>query len=86
MEIDDITHEALRRYFNVLSKFGYKKYPDVMKLVALIYIADFIKEFSFMITVQDSRDLQRMLYCLYGATCLIPYKDNQTSAAVGCVH
>ena len=35
-EIDNVSYDAIYRYFNALSKFGYKSYGDVEKLIALL--------------------------------------------------
>ena len=37
-ELTKISEEAIQRYFNTLSKFGYIKYSDVDKLLVLLLI------------------------------------------------
>lgn len=73
--MDNVTNtanEALRRYFNALSKLGYKNYSDVAKLLVLLFIEELLtSEFSFYVTEEDYRSITNALYCIMGNNCLI---------------
>lgn len=73
--MDNVTNtanEALRRYFNALSKLGYKDYNDVAKLLVLLFIEELLtSEFSFYVTEEDYRSITNALYCIMGNNCLI---------------
>ena len=70
--VTNIANEALRRYFNALSKLGYKDYNDVAKLLVLLFIEELLtSEFSFYVTEEDYRSITNALYCIMGNNCLI---------------
>lgn len=77
--VTKVTHESLKRYFNSLFKFGYKKYPDVEKLLVLTYIDDLLEYslFGFM-TEEDYNIIIRALNCLGGSACIIDYPSYAT--------
>nr|DAG91959.1 MAG TPA: hypothetical protein [Crassvirales sp.] len=71
-DITNIAEEALKRYFNALSKLGYKNYNDVSKLLVLLFIEELLtSEFSFYITESDYKSITNALYCIMGNNCLI---------------
>lgn len=74
-ELINISNTAIDRYFNVLSKFGYKSYDSVFKLILLLHVEELMnsKEFSLYITEDDYRTIEKSLYCLYGNDCLIDF-------------
>ena len=75
-ELSIVTYDSIFRYFKDLSLYGYKKYNDVYKLLALIAIEEIVTGyFSNFITEEDYKVLNNTLNCLYGSTCLIPYKQ-----------
>ena len=70
--VTNIANEALRRYFNALSKLGYKDYNDVAKLLVLLFVEELLtSEFSFYVTEEDYRSITNALYCIMGNNCLI---------------
>lgn len=70
--VTNIANEALRRYFNALSKLGYKDYNDVAKLLVFLFIEELLtSEFSFYVTEEDYRSITNALYCIMGNNCLI---------------
>lgn len=70
--VTNIANEALRRYFNALSKLGYKDYDDVSKLLVLLFIEELLtSEFSFYVTEDDYKSITNALYCIMGNNCLI---------------
>ena len=72
-ELSDITYEALSRYFTVLEKTGYVNDVDVNKLLLLQYIQQFLIDFQGYITKDDYNVIGRIIECLAGTTCLVPY-------------
>ena len=81
--ITAISSEAFERYFNTLSKLGYKSYSDVDKLLVLSIIEDILSgELSFFVTEEDYRSITNAVYCIIGNNCLIdlPSYDTWDSA------
>ena len=75
--ITEITANAYKNYFHALSKFGYKSYEDVSKLIVVSIIEDLLTNanYRYLITEVDYKAMERALNCLMGTTCLIPYYD-----------
>ena len=46
MDLVNLTHEALHRYFTRLSQSGYMKYSNVKSLIVLLYIQEIVKEYD----------------------------------------
>lgn len=78
-KVTKTTEEAIRRYFNSLFKFGYRKYADAEKLLVLTYINDLLDYdlFGFM-TEEDYNIITRALNCLVGSTCIIDFPSYNT--------
>ena len=72
-EIDNVSYDAIYRYFNALSKFGYKSYGDVEKLIALLTLDEMLHVFNEYIDEDDFRAIINAIYCLSGTTCLIDF-------------
>lgn len=73
-EVTKISEEAIQRYFKVLSKFGYKKYSDVDRLIILLFIEETLSyDFADFITEEDYKVIVNALYCLYGSNCMIDF-------------
>lgn len=73
-EMLKMSEEALTRYFTTLSKFGYKKYSDVDKVLVFLFIEELLTgELSYYITEDDYKHIINFLYCLLGSTCLIDF-------------
>ena len=75
------TNESLIRYFTALSQFGYKSYCDVGKLLALIFLQEYLQKYQEYITEADYNEVSKAMECLYGTSCLIPYQYYQTNQA-----
>ena len=75
------TQESIIRYFTALSQLGYKSYCDTEKLLTLIFIQEYLKEYQYYITEDDYNNICKATECLYGSTCLIPYQYYQTNQA-----
>ena len=75
--LDELTFQALDRYFSVLQKTGYIQYKDVDKLILLIFLQEIIDQYPYYVTESDYNIINDILVCLYGSTCLIPYSQYQ---------
>lgn len=74
--MDKMIYESLRRYFHTLELKGYMSYPNVEKLLILIFFKDFMShDYKGILTYEDYHIIEKALNCLYGTTCLIPYPD-----------
>ena len=76
MDINNITFEAIDRYFTTLSQYGTKSYSDVDKLIVLMFIRELLTgELGILINEKDYRTITEAFYCLTCTTCLISYPD-----------
>lgn len=75
------TQESIIRYFTALSQLGYKSYCDTEKLLILIFIQEYLKDYQYYITEEDYNYICKAVENLYGSTCLIPYQYYQTNQA-----
>lgn len=70
--ITNVANESLSRYFNALSKLGYKNHDDVTKLLVLLFIEELLtSELSLYVTENDYGSIINALYCIMGNNCLI---------------
>lgn len=73
-------YNSINSYFNHLGNVGYQKQSDVNKLILYTFIQDLLdKDFRGYVNEKDYGIINRVLYCLYGSTCLIPYPDYYNS-------
>ena len=79
-DLDELTFEALERYFNVLEKTGYVNEKDVNKLLLLMFIQEVLNEYAYYITEEDYNLINKILVCLFGSSCLIPFMQYQKMA------
>ena len=71
-KIKESVNNAIERYFNALSKFGYKSYNDVNKLLVLLLSEELIcNDLSYFVNECDYRSITNVLYCISGNNCLI---------------
>ena len=78
-EITNTAIEALRRYYDSLSKFGYKKYNDVEKIIVLLFLEELLSYNYFgFITEEDYEIIVKSLYCVSKDTCLIDFPSYAT--------
>ncbi len=69
-------HQALKAYFNILRRTGYKKYSQVDDLLILSAIEDIMNgPMAEYVTEDDFRIIDKALYCVYGRSCMIPYPN-----------
>lgn len=76
---NNMVYIGICNYFQTLSTFGYKSYGEVNKLITLLFIEDLLRS-SF--SEDDYRTITRVLYCLFGSTCLIPYPEFCTNTSL----
>lgn len=83
--MEELVNTSLERYFNALSKLGYKSYSEVDKLLVFIFIQELLdSECESFITEDDYKAINQALCCLYGSSCLIPYPEYKSSASLSC--
>lgn len=76
MEITNDVFNAITRYFHTLHNLGYKKDRDVNNLLIYIYIEELLYgRMSEYVTEKDYNNINKVLYCLYGTSCMFPYPD-----------
>lgn len=74
--MDDMVYEAITRYYDVLGKLGYFKYNDVYKLLLLCFYRDFVfEDYRAILSIEDYKEIDKAMNCLFGSNCLIPYID-----------
>ncbi len=65
---------SLTSYFSVLSKFGYKNYNDVYKLILVLFIEEILHgNYIDFIEEKDYKVISNVLTCILGTSCLLPY-------------
>lgn len=69
--IEVICYNSLQNYYKALSLYGFKSDADVSKLLALLFIKDFLRHFSGMFTGAELTMIGNAIYCLINSTCLI---------------
>lgn len=74
-DLNDITLQALNRYFKVLESVGYMSDSDTNKLILLQFLQEFLYEYREYITESDYTKIETVLQCLAGSSCLVPYKQ-----------
>jgi hypothetical protein len=73
MEVSNELYEAIKRYYSLLSKTGYRPYSQVEQLIIFIFIEELLNgSFNQYITEEDYNIIAKSLNCLYGS-CMIPY-------------
>lgn len=72
-QVTSLSFEALKRYFNSLSKLGYRNDKEVIKLIILIYIEEVLANNTGFITEEEYNILISTLNCLASSTCLIDF-------------
>lgn len=76
MEILDDVAKSIGIYFNTLAQLGYKKQPDVDRLLVYSFFEELLTgEMRCFITESDYRLIEQALSCLYGSSCLVPYPE-----------
>lgn len=83
--MEDLVNTSLDRYFNTLSRFGYRSYSEVGKLLILIFIQELLEsDCKSFITNEEYMIINKALYCLYGSICLIPYPEYMVTTSITC--
>ena len=74
--MDELVYNTLCSYYNELEKTGYTPMKDVKKVLVLCFYKDFVfNDYRGYLTKEDYSKIERVLDCLWGSTCLIPYPD-----------
>lgn len=74
--MDEVLYNALSKYFHALEVRGYMPINQAYKLLVLIFYKDFVySDYRGIITEKDYVLIEKLLDCLYGTSCLIPYPD-----------
>ena len=67
-------YESVKDYFESLQLLGYNKQYNVNALLTYIFIGDILNgDMRFFVTEKDYAAIDKVLHCLYGSSCLIPY-------------
>jgi hypothetical protein len=69
--LEQVTYKSLQNYFKALELYGFKGQSDVDRLLALVFIYNFIAYFNGMFTREDTTMFERAFKCLTNSTCLI---------------
>lgn len=77
VELDELTSQALDRYFSVLEKVGYMNQKDTDKLILLTFLQEMLEQYAGYITEKDYKLINSVIACLYGSSCLIPFPQYQ---------
>lgn len=83
--INNLVRESLSRYFNILSKLGYKDYNSVYKLIILIHVQELLTNKCIELTNDDIRILNNTISCLTNSTCLIPSINTNLGSSIECL-
>lgn len=72
--MNQYVNTSLQSYFKSLAKYGYSKESTTRKLIVLIFLQEMLDgAFMTLMPEEDYRDIQRLLACMYGSDCLLPY-------------
>ncbi len=73
--INNVTANSLNKYFNILSKYGYKDNKSTERMVLLSLYDDILTgEFREFVTNEDYKKITNALYCLFDG-CLIEFPE-----------
>jgi len=67
------TFEAVDNYFKAITKLGYLSKKKTNKLLLLIFINKFLKDYQEFVTEEDYNKVDQIVTCLQGSSCLVPY-------------
>lgn len=66
--------EALDRYFKHLEQFGYMNIKSTSQLLLLTFLWHILQDFQGYVTEEDYNTIAKIVNCMYGNLCLLPYK------------
>lgn len=76
MDINELTLESLKRYFQVLKRTGNVDGSQVNKLLVLSFIDELLHdEYSWFITEDDYAILTNLINCISKSSCIVPYNN-----------
>lgn len=78
-EVTNITENTVNRYFNSLSKLGYRNYTDVYKIIILTFLEELLDyDFFGFVSEEDYNAIMKAIYCLADNTCTIEFPSYAT--------
>lgn len=78
-EVTNLTENTINRYFNSLSKLGYKNYTDVYKIIILTFLEELLGyDFFGFVSEEDYNVIMKAIYCLADNTCIIEFPSYAT--------
>lgn len=79
IDFSNILCNSLDKYFNILSKTGYKSYNSVNKIIVLLAIDTLLRtELSYYITEDDYKSITNVIYCILGSECMFEMPSYET--------
>lgn len=71
--------DALAKYFDTLHKLGYVRKNTTSSMLCLLFVNDFMWEFSDYLTSEDNKVLQNVVACLTNGSCLTTQRSTGTT-------
>lgn len=81
-----ILYDSVNNYFDILSKIGYISDRKVYQLLLLLFLEEFIEEYSNFITSDDLNLIDQIVYCITETNCFVPYADNHIKLTSPVLH
>lgn len=81
-DLNNITLDALERYFKVLESVGYTTESNTNKILLLQFLQEFLQDYAYYITEEDYNVIERIVQCLGQSSCLVPYREYQQISQV----
>ena len=72
--LSNIIKDSLDNYFNTLKYLGYVSSNKVNSLISLICIDELKKDFSDLITSEDSIIIDNVVHCIINSNCITTKK------------
>lgn len=80
MDINKLTLDTLKRYYQILKETGYFQDTQVYSILLLTFIADLMSdEYKDYVTPEDNQLFDKIIVCLSKSNCIIPYTMVDTS-------
>lgn len=72
-KFSEITHDALSNYFAVLNTTGYLSDKKTLQLLVVLFLKDFLHTFQGIISEENYKKIDKILFCIQKTSCLVPY-------------
>lgn len=77
--ISKVASDSVNRYFDILTKVGYKNYTDVGNLLILTFLEEILSSnYNEYITEEDYNTIVSAIYTLSGNSCMIDFPNYAT--------